>query len=847
MSSFLEDLKCHYSDEPATWKYSCFLFYLVSTILQETDLNSYETSKVLSVNQQNAILHAVQECATNSLEICVKKQQSRTTYNATTQSDEEYQRLISCIRMFNRFFTIKIISNNCLLDDTKLDYVIGILAVIALKKAQENVTECLQIFSKLSSTFPIDLVFKFLMMSRGFNGLSKDFQLLVHRQMMKMICSPNGFLVLCQNLLVKPEDAKVPLWQKCSMISKIIEAVVAKKSHQQFVVDEIFRTLGLSIKNNDRDITGACAYVLKNLEAKNDDDLRKLIHSRILKPLDQLSDPDVLLCGSIIMESGQLSEFCSNLQALFSPSTIASLPSIILKKHIKVLFNLYAIVPESPESEKLASVIVFFLSNRDRQELQNVIQDLRLKDNETNCKIHERVCFKNESLQVGGEQEGIVDDTEPFLMLLRNSNNNFLIYDVFLCLINILAKVQTSGDNFLTEYNVDEEDLPNVLHRKFFKKLAILEPLQEIIQWKSLHSQLNEKAKEILDVVKKVLIKSVESSDAIDEQLMIIFFSIFKELIYKLRDEGKRKQMRQEVLKIKEKCKNAKLREQIDSIFRETENAPSIDPSKLAFDDAMKLLHSSEIYCKAYGTDALIKLLKKRDEQTILNRHTILAVALQNLRETESYAYLKVIKLLVALTHVMDSEVVDALASGYQNKELNIDERLKLGEVIVKIMEDLGPLSIKFKDQLIKSFLTGSRDENNEYRTSSLVNLGTICKVLSYQIHNFFQEMFQQLEIIIKNDEYLPSKRAAAMILAQTLEGLPNLMDFQEFLLPIYHLLKNILANEIDEQTRLHAGVGLDHLDKMTRDFLNPELKAAKEIRILLDENPHKINEIKFK
>lgn len=847
VSSYLNNCSYHYSSDPKTWKYSCHIFYLLLNLLSETDLNSQENSKLLSVNQQNAILDAVQESATNSLEPCVKKQRNRTTYNTTTQSDEDYQRLTSCLRIFSRLFTITIVSSNCLLDDIKLDYMIGVLSVIAMKRTQEDVTEFLQVLSKITSTFPIDLVFKFLMMSRGFNGLSKDFQLLVHRQMMKMICSPNGFLVLCQNLLVKPEDAKVPLWQKCSMISKIIEAVVAKKSHQKFMIDEIFRTLDLSIKNTDREITGACVYVLKNLEAKNDEDLKSLIHSKILDPLNELIEPDVLLFGSIVLEARQLTELTSRLQVLFSPSTVASLPTVILKKHIKLLFSLYAIVHGSTEAEKLASVIVFFLSNRERQELQNHIQDLRLKDNETNFMIHPRIYFKNESLQIGSDQEGIADDSETFLMLLKNSNNNFLIYDVFLCLINILAKVQSSSNSFLSEYDVSEEDLPNVLHRKFFKKLAILEPLQEIIQWKSLHSQLNEKPKEILEVVKQVLIKFVESSDTVDEQLMIIFFSIFKELISKLRDGEQQKQMRQQVLKIKEKCKNPKLREQIDSMFRENDQSLPIDPSNLAFDDAMKLLHSSEVYCKAYGTDTLIKLLKNRDEQTIVNRHTVLAVALQNLRETESYAYLKIIKLLVALTYVMDTEVVDALASGYQNKELNIDERLKLGEAIVKITEDLGQLSVKFKDQLLKCFLNGSHDENNEYRASSLVNLGTICKVLSFQIHNFFQEMFQQLEIIIKGDDYLPSRRAAAMVLSQILEGLPNLMDFQDFLLPIYRLLKDILANESDDQTRLHAGVGLDHLDEMTKQFLNPELKAVKEIRILFDEKPDKINEIKFK
>lgn len=803
---------------------------------------------MLSMDQINAIVHGVQECSTNALEICVKKHQNRVNYNTSNQSDDEYLRLVSCIRMFHKFFGVKIISSNSLFDDTKLDYIIGILSVISLKKKHDDVIEFFQIFSNITTTFPGELVFKFIMMIKGFNinGASKDFQLVVHRELMRLIRSPNGFLMLCRNILVKPDDGKVPIWQKHSMISKIIEAVATSKSHQKFMVKEVFKTFDLCIKSEDRDVVGACAFVLKNLEAKDDVELKKLVHSLILEPLKDLAEPDVLLFGSIVMESQQLQVTINKLHVLFSSSTVASLPSAILQSQILLLFNLYCIIPESPDRGKLASVIVFFLRNRSRNELQKLVQEFRLKEN-SGIKLHPRVCYKNETLQIGAEQQNISVDTESFLHLMITSNNNFLIYDVFLSLIKILGCVQNSGDNYLTEFNVSEEDLPEVLHRKFFKKLAILEPLQEMIQWRSLQSQLNDKPKEVLDVIKEVLVKIIEKSDVTDEQTMIIFFSLFKELMYKLKDESQRTQMKQEVQKIKKLCKSKELQDQIDMIFNIKDEIPNVDPSQMSFDDAMKLLHSTEIYCKVYGSDTLVKLLKKRDKQALLNRHTILAVALINLKETESYAYLNVIKLLVALSYVMDSEVVDALIAEYKNRELAIDERLKIGEVIVKVMEDLGEMSMKFKQQLLQCFLSGSSDDNNEFRTSSLVNLGTVCKILSFQIHNFFQELHQQLEVIIRSDDYLPSKRAAAMVLSQILTGLPNLMDFQEFLLPIYHLLKEILANESDPQTRIHAEVGLDHLNAKTKDFLNPDLKVAKEIKIRLDENPHKIDEIKYK
>lgn len=86
------------------------------------------------------------------------------------------------------------------------------------------------------------------------------------------------------------------------------------------------------------------------------------------------------------------------------------------------------------------------------------------------------------------------------------------------------------------------------------------------------------------------------------------------------------------------------------------------------------------------------------------------------------------------------------------------------------------------------------------------------------------------------------------MVLSQTLSGLENLMDFQDYLVPIYRLLKNVLLHETDPQTTIHAQIGLEHLNKKTKEFLQPEIRVEKEIKIFLDEksNP-KTKDIVYK
>jgi hypothetical protein len=826
-------------NQPSNWKQFCRLSCLIMSLVDKVNLDEESTDHEIL----NITTNSIQKCLILGLEPLIKKQSDQITFGVTDLDHDEYLRLTSCLRITRKFYKLNFIKTNPLFDDSKLDYFIGILAVVSMKRNDEDFKEFKQFLLDSNEIIHSKEKFRFLMMCKGFKGFSKEFQLLVHQELMKMIRSENGIYLLCKNLLVK-KDERIPIWQRFPMITKIVESAITNSS-RIFMINEIFRTLEIAYNTNDMDSVGACVHLIKSLETEQD--LKVLIRDKIFDGIFQLSQPEVILTGSILKDSQELSRDISRLHMLFSNSTVSSLPSSILNDSIFIIFDLFTILPSDETCKgKLRNILIYYLINRPKSEMKNIIRNMRLKDDKSKARLHPRIIFKNSSLQIGANQEGLTDDTENFLDLVKNSNNNFLIFDVFYNLISIFGDIQDSGENFLSEYDVDEELLPEVLHKKFFKKLSILEPLQEMISWKSLQSQLNEKSNEILVAIKDILCKFFEKPSSLDEHIFIIFLAIYKELASKIVEEEKKKLAFNEIEAIKLKCKNQKLKEKISLMFNE-EKSVKIDPSNSTYDDAMELLKSKEVFLKVYGIDLLMKLVKKRDEKTLVNRHVILASALQHLKSEDSYAFLNIIRLLVALSYHMESEVIDTLITEYKNQESDIDERLKFGEIIIKIIENLGIMAIKFKQQLIKCFVIGSSDVNNEFRTSSLVNLGNVCKILSYQVHNIFYEIFQQIEIIVKSDDYLPSKRAAVMVLSQILSNLPNLMDFENYLLPIYHLLKYVMSNETDQQTRIHAEIALDHLNSKTKEFLNPKLDNQKEIKIRLDKDPHLIDEIKFK
>lgn len=88
------------------------------------------------------------------------------------------------------------------------------------------------------------------------------------------------------------------------------------------------------------------------------------------------------------------------------------------------------------------------------------------------------------------------------------------------------------------------------------------------------------------------------------------------------------------------------------------------------------------------------------------------------------------------------------------------------------------------------------------------------------------------MENTIEHDKYPPARRAAALVLSNLLAGIPKLNDFGECLLPIYRLLSRIAQNDDDRQVRIHAQNGLDQLKVKITEFLTPDLKMEKEIKI---------------
>lgn len=84
----------------------------------------------------------------------------------------------------------------------------------------------------------------------------------------------------------------------------------------------------------------------------------------------------------------------------------------------------------------------------------------------------------------------------------------------------------------------------------------------------------------------------------------------------------------------------------------------------------------------------------------------------------------------------------------------------------------------------------------------------------------------------LEHDDYVPARRASAMLLCDVLSNMESLTEFEEYLLPMYRLLKEIAGSDADVNVRIHARNGLDHLKNKVKNEFHTSPKFEKEINI---------------
>ncbi|XP_009195020.1 transport and Golgi organization protein 6 homolog isoform X1 [Papio anubis] len=247
--------------------------------------------------------------------------------------------------------------------------------------------------------------------------------------------------------------------------------------------------------------------------------------------------------------------------------------------------------------------------------------------------------------------------------------------------------------------------------------------------------------------------------------------------------------------------------------------------------------YDPQIPTRAAALRTLSRWIEQREAKALEMQEKLLKIFLENMEHEDTFVYLSAIQGVALLSDVYPEKILpDLLAQYDSSKDKHTPEtRMKVGEVLMRIIRALGDMVSKYREPLIHTFLRGVRDPDGAHRASSLANLGELCQRLDFLLGSVVHEVTACLIAVAKTDSEVQVRRAAIHVVVLLLRGLSQKATevLSAVLKDLYHLLKHVVHLEPDDVAKLHAQLALEELDDIMKNFLFPAQKLEKKIVVL--------------
>jgi hypothetical protein len=255
------------------------------------------------------------------------------------------------------------------------------------------------------------------------------------------------------------------------------------------------------------------------------------------------------------------------------------------------------------------------------------------------------------------------------------------------------------------------------------------------------------------------------------------------------------------------------------------------------FSAALKDINDPLVPIKAHGYVELRKLIDKKDHSVEQNLNKIMDLSLRGVKHEDSYLYLAAINCMLSLSVMYPHKLLEPLIEQFMGEKLDVENRLKVGEILTKTVRGFGELVPVYGKKLIGAFLVGVRRSDDEiYKASCLSNLGELCKLMNYSIQENVFEILSCLSSYLDTDESVQVKRAAALVLKMIVEGLRKESFVQMLgpaLTPLYKLLVKVKRLSGDDVVRLNCELASEYINEMMKSSMFPKQVLQKEIKVL--------------
>ncbi|XP_048079517.1 hyaluronan synthase 3 isoform X1 [Ursus arctos] len=184
--------------------------------------------------------------------------------------------------------------------------------------------------------------------------------------------------------------------------------------------------------------------------------------------------------------------------------------------------------------------------------------------------------------------------------------------------------------------------------------------------------------------------------------------------------------------------------------------------------------YDPQIPTRAAALRTLSRWIEQRETKALEMQEKLLKIFLENLEHEDAFVYLSAIQGVALLSDAYPEKILLGLLAQYDSdKNKHTPEtRMKVGEVLMRIVKALGDMVSKYREPLIHTFLRGARDPDSVHRASSLSNLGELCQRLDFLLGSVVHEVTACLIAVAKTDHEVQVRRAAVHVIVLLLRGL---------------------------------------------------------------------------
>ncbi|KAJ3219876.1 transmembrane and coiled-coil domains-containing protein 7 [Clydaea vesicula] len=289
-------------------------------------------------------------------------------------------------------------------------------------------------------------------------------------------------------------------------------------------------------------------------------------------------------------------------------------------------------------------------------------------------------------------------------------------------------------------------------------------------------------------------------------------FIILETLLLKEKD--------QEIINAILQLKNLML--QYLNLSEKDSNNSAIDESQMIFVEALQEICHQLIPVRVHGVNKIIELILKKSKIIDERFDSICELFLGLMYDNDSYLYLNAIKGLSALTDKYTQRSLNYIVKKYLENELDLDFRLRVGEVLLKTIQKLGVAFSKYSESLMTPILVVLKDEKLEMRMSSLSLMSCIAETSAYSLFPVIQQVLSYVENSLIFEKDFEIRRGVVGILLFIIRGFDrNITKVlgEKNVKKIFNQL-NVVSNNLEE-------------DAITKNFSDEALHNLSSLNVI--------------